>query len=348
VRRRIEVGITLVGCAVGAVMLARLVAKLDGHAAWTVVGAAGPAVAVGLVPFVLGMAADAYGLVVLLRALGHTTTLARVLPIRLASEALHATIPGGFVASDTATAVLLESRCGVPVRDGIVASLARKWLVMRSHSAYIAVGAVAGFAALGTISRSIVRGPNLPWIVLASALVPLVLATALRAGLLGRSTFTRLYGVLARIPWQRLARWLESRRHEAVASDAQSARLRASRGATALAGLAFLVCWCFESLESALLLRLAGVDLGLASIFAIEAGLSLVRSAIVVTPSGLGVVDMGYATVLSVLGADVGGVSAFLVLKRGKEVVWVLAGYTLLAAFHARLPSGARTARLAA
>lgn len=321
--------------AVAVAVLGRLAMQADLGATWRAVSSAGPLVAVALVPFAVGMTLDAWGMVLLLRALGHRTTLAQMLPVRFASEALHVTLPAGFVAADGATAVLLEKRCDVPVRDGVVASIARKWLVMRSHAAYIVVGAGAGFAALAVLA-GVVRMPALPWIVVASAAVPLVLAEGVRAGLLGKSTFAKLHALAARIPSKRVAAWIASREHEATASDAQAAKLRGAGGATAMATLAFLGCWCFEALESALLLRLVGVHVDLAAVFAVEAGLSMVRSIVVFAPSGLGVVDLGYATVFGALGADPGSAAAFVLLRRAKEAVWVAIGYATLTALRAR------------
>jgi len=156
-------------------------------------------------------------------------------------------------------------------------------------------------------------------------------------GLLGRSTLARARTALARLPSRRLARWLEGQRHHAEATDTQIARLRVARGAATTATLSFLACWCCEALESALLLSLVGARVELASVFAVEAGLSLVRSAVVLAPSGFGVVDLGYATVFTALGADLPSASAFVLLKRGKEAAWAAAGFALLA----RLPSAA-------
>jgi uncharacterized protein (TIRG00374 family) len=325
----------VLGGAIGIGVVVRLAMQADVGATWRAVSSAGPLVATALVPFAIGMALDAWGMVVLLRALGHRTSLAQMLPVRFASEALHVTLPAGFVAADTATAVLLEKRCDVPVRDGIVASIARKWLVMRSHAAYIVVGAIAGFAALAALA-DVVHAAALPWMVVGSAALPLVLSVGVGAGLLGRSTFSRLHAMLAKVPSRRVAAWLESRRHDAVASDAQAGRLRGARGATAVATLAFLGCWCFEALESALLLRLVGVHVDLASVFAVEAGLSMVRSIIVIAPSGLGVVDLGYATVFGALGADPGSAAAFVLLRRAKEAVWVAIGYATFTALRGR------------
>jgi uncharacterized protein (TIRG00374 family) len=340
-----RIALQILGCVVAVGIVARLVAQADAASTWRAIGSAGPFVALALVPFAIGMTLDAWGMVVLLRGLGHRTSLAQMLPVRFASEALHATLPAGFVASDTATALLLEKRCKVPVRDGVVASIARKWLVMRAHAAYITVGAVAGFAALTTLASAL-HASALPWMVLASAAVPLALSAAVGAGLLGRSTFARLHATLARIPSKRLSRWLESRRHEAFATDSQVSRLRGARGATWTAMLAFLGCWCFEALESALLLHLVGAEVDLVSVFAFEAALSMVRSASVLAPSGLGVVDLGYATVLRALGVDPGAVAAFVLLRRAKEAVWAAAGYAVLAALRAASGCGRWRARM--
>ena len=97
-----------------------------------------------------------------------------------------------------------------------------------------------------------------------------------------------------------------------------------------MATLAFLGCWCFEALESALLLHLVGAHVDIFSVFAVEAGLSMVRSIVVVAPSGLGVVDLGYATVMQVLGVEPGPCAAYVLLRRAKEAAWVAVGYGIL------------------
>jgi hypothetical protein len=330
----------VLGGAFASCIFARLFAHAGAAATWHALGSGGPFVVLAPLPFAIGMAIDSCGTIALLRALGRRTTLAQMLPVRIASEALHLSIPAGFVASDTATAVLL-ARSGVPVADGIVASIARKWLVTRTHAAYIALGALAGLPALAALSRRLLGGGALPWIVLASAAIPLGASWAIGAGLLGRSTFAAIHRALARLPSARLGRWLEARRGQATATDLQVARLRAATRATTAAALWFFAGWCVEALESVLLLHLVGADVPVRSVFAIEGGLSLVRSLAVVAPSGLGVVDLGYATVLPALGADPGTATAFVLLKRAKEIAWVATGYVILAMMRRRAPAPA-------
>src|SRR5579862_7631442 len=130
-------------------------------------GAAAPLV---LLPFAGGMLFDTVGVCALLRPLGHRVTLRAVLPIRIATEALHLTAPAGFLVADSTAAALLESRCAVPLADGGVVALARRWLVMRAHFAYIALGAAIGFGVLAAASARAFGGAWLPWVVAASAL----------------------------------------------------------------------------------------------------------------------------------------------------------------------------------
>jgi uncharacterized membrane protein YbhN (UPF0104 family) len=222
------------------------------------------------------------------------------------------------------------------VRDGVVASIARKWLVMRSHGAYIALGALAGFSALGALSQRVLGSGTLPWIVLASAFVPMLLSAGVRAGLLGNATFARLHNLLARFPSRRLRTWLDAQRQQASATDAQVARLRAAGTALRAASVSFLACWWFEAIEAAVVLHFAGARLGLGTVIAVEAGLSLVRSVAVLAPSGFGIVDLGYAAVLQALGVDPSSAAAFVLLRRGKEALWVAFGFGLLAALRTR------------
>ncbi len=336
--------VTALGGALAVVLLSRLLAHTDAAAMLHAVASAGALVVVAPLPFALSLAVDSYATNLLLRALGNRTTLAQVLPVRLASEALHLSVPAGFVASDTVTAVLLDSRADVPMRDGVVAAIARRWLMMRAHAGYIAFGALFGFSALAALSARLLGGPGLVWALVASAVVPLGASFTIGAGVLGRSTFTRLQALCRRVPSDRARRWVESRRCEASATDAQVARLRAAPRATTAATLGYFACWCVEALDSALVLHLVGGDVSLRAVFAVEAGLTLVRSLAVIAPSGLGVVDVGYATVLPALGVDANAAAAFVVLKRGKELAWVAAGYAVLGWIRARAAGRARAA----
>jgi glycosyltransferase 2 family protein len=330
--------------AAGALLL-KAFAGIDAAAAWRAATSAGRWAPLALAPFALGMALDATGICILLRALGRKVPLSRLVPIRIATEALHLTAPAGFVVADSATAALLDARCGVPLAEGAVVAIARKWLVTRAHSAYILLGAACGGAALAGVSGRLLGGRWLVWAVAASALAPLSLSIALGAGFRGQPALLRLQGALGKLPWRaardRVSRW----RCGAVAVDGHLARVGAAGAATRLATASYFACWLVEALETALILRLVGgpLDLGLA--MAAEVGVSLVRSIGNVAPAGLGIQDAGYAMLFEALGLPAPTTAAFVLLKRGKELVWIAAGYVLLAAM--RRPAAADSAPVA-
>ena len=72
----------------------------------------------------------------------------------------------------------------------------------------------------------------------------------------------------------------------------------------------------------------------------VHGALTLLRGLAFFTPSGLGIQDLGYLAFLKGLGVrhalDVG--AAFVVVKRSKEIFWIIIGYLLLAR-HAWRPS---------
>ena len=90
--------------------------------------------------------------------------------------------------------------------------------------------------------------------------------------------------------------------------------------------------WFVRSLETWLFLRLVGVDVPLAAAMVIETALILVRAMAVPVPAGLGVQDAGYVLCLRALAVPdattVG--AAFVLLKRGKDLFWILLGFLLL------------------
>jgi hypothetical protein len=99
--------------------------------------------------------------------------------------------------------------------------------------------------------------------------------------------------------------------------------------------------WLLESLETLVILRVLGAPLspflgGYAEVIAFEAGLALVRHTAFFAPAGLGVQDLGYIAFFHALGMPEASTlgAAFVVLKRAKEIVWIVIGYLLLLTVH--------------
>src|SRR5262249_38705308 len=142
------------------------------------------------------------------------------------------------------------------------------------------------------------------------------------------------HAVLSRVPVPSLRRWFERRRARFLAVDAHCGRLAAGGARLAAAAAWFYVGWLVESLETYVLLHLLGAQVPFVAVVAIEASVALIRSLTVFAPAGLGFQDASYLGFFHAFAlpdwANVG--AAFMVLKRGKEALWIVVGYLLLVA----------------
>jgi hypothetical protein len=333
--RLVRAGLAIaVALGVGGLFL-RAFAGVDPRATLAAIGRVGARAPLALLPFVGAMLADAWGVAALLAALGRRPALSAIFPIRVATEALHLTAPAGFLVADSTAAALLDTRCGVPLGEGAVVALARRWLVMRAHAAYIVLGAAVGFASLAAVSVRYFGGRWLAWAVMASALLPLLASLGVGVSFGGGGLFARALAVASR--WRPLARRVARWQEGARVMDAQMVKLGESRRATWSATAAFFGCWLLESADTALLLRLLGAPADVAMAVGAEVGISLVRAIGNVAPASLGLQDAGYATLLPAMGLSVDLAAAFVVMKRAKELLWIAAGYVWLGVLRSRV-----------
>ena len=308
--------------AAGGLLFARVIIGVDVCGTARALASAGPAVLLLLVPFAIAMALDTCGILLLGRAVGVKLPAAPTWRVRLFTEAIRVAAPGGAVASDAVAVRMLASRCGASGAEATIVTVARKRFIMVAHSAYLVVGALVGWASLSVVGRTLHVAP-LCWFVLASAAVPL--ATSVGLGFaLSRSPLVRALSLFARLP--RLRARIERAHHAFDHASECLDRLARASHTTALATLVFLAGWLLDAVETALALRVLGVPLPIGAVLAVETCLSLARSAAAIVPGGLGVQDLGYATALVAVGVAPETATAFVVLKRGRDLVCVAVG----------------------
>jgi hypothetical protein len=307
-------------------------ATADLAAGWGRIASLGPLVLVMLLPFPVGLAIDCWAWQRLLAGLGRKVPLGVLIRVRLATEAVGSSTPAGAVWAEALAPILVVRRAaGVRVTDVVAASTARRWLVVRMHGAYVAGAAVLGFPALSAASRHVVGSDLIVVLVVAGAAALVLLAHGIEFAASRGRVAGRLSGLLSRSP--RLRKWLEEREHHFTHADESFATLAADHRTTRASSVALLGLWLVEGTETFLILRLLGADLGLATVMSFDAALSVLRSAAVFAPAGIGVQDLGYLAVLEGYGVPPsnGVAAAFIVLKRMKEAVWILVGLVLLA-----------------
>jgi glycosyltransferase 2 family protein len=314
-------------------LFVRALAQADLPAAWSRIHAIGPLAAVVLLPFPVALAMDAWAWKGLLAAIDRHVSWFSLFTIRIGTEAVTNSAPAGALWADAISPVLVWRRSGVPVEDVFAASTAKRWTVVRMHGGYVALTGAFGVATVQQVSRALLGGDALVVIVFGAALGLVLLSVGIELIASRGKVAGRLSRTLGRTRFARVNRWVEARHHHFARADAQLARLSEDRTAGAKASLRMLGLWIAEGLESYLLMRLLGAPLGLVEVMAIDAALSVVRSSAMFAPAGIGVQDVGYLAVLEAYGvpeaASLG--TAFIVLKRMKEAVWVAIGFIILA-----------------
>jgi hypothetical protein len=268
----------------------------------------------------------------------------RLLEIRTAAEGLGLSLPSGGVLAEGAAVMLLRRICGIPPSLGVASLAARRFFIFLSFGIALAGSAVAGHSLLGRISPRVIGRGGLGWVVPAAAAFVLLAAFALRAALLGGDLAGRSFRALSKVPIPAMKRWFAVRAHAFSEVDRQvETALIGGPSGPAVTTLCFLGIWAFEVGETWFILHLIGAGLSLRAVFSFEGLLTLARGLAFFTPAGLGVQDLGYLAFFKGLGVKqaINVWGAFVVVKRGKEIFWIIIGYLLLARHAWRPTAGA-------
>jgi glycosyltransferase 2 family protein len=292
-----------------AAFLAWARAGIDATAVYHLLARTGPAGLVVLCPYFAAMVFDTLAWRRLLGGLPSAPRFGALLACRLSAEAFGAVLPSGALASEAVAATLLK-RHGVAWAPAVASLAARRCVAMLTHG--LTLGLAALLCLLPGTDRGLAlhlfghRSASLTSVVGGAAAV-LFLATLLLSG--------AVRGAAHRLPF--------------VASVAG----HATWGAVASASPFFLLVWLSEACETFLILRLLDTGLGFPQVLACESIASLLRAAAFFVPSGAGVQDAAYVALLQALGVEraVSVGMAFVVVKRAKEILWIAAGYLLLA-----------------
>jgi hypothetical protein len=313
--------------------LVRKVLHLDFVHAVDLIRHAGVVTVLIVLPYPMAMAIDTYTGRLLLGTMGTRPGLRPLYAIRLASEAVLLSLPIGTAFAESLSMFLLYRVCKVAPTRGIAFTVGKRWILLRAHGVYVLMSGVLGYGVLAAHSQALIHAPGLPLVVLASTLVPFGIAAAMVATLEGGTAARAIGRAIEKIPIAGVQRWIRRRMEHFGETDAALARvLRLGQQPIRTFTALLFAAWFMDTVETWLILHVLGVRIGFVEVYSFEAGLSLVRSLAFFVPAGLGVQDLGYFAFFNALGIpDPMGVgAAFVLLKRTKELFWVIVGYLLL------------------
>ncbi len=314
----------------GVAAFAAVLATTDLARATPIVLAAGPWIVLGLLPYLGQISLDALAWKTLLEGLGQRVPWRTLISVRLSTEAVLMSVPGGSLIGESLKPYLLTRATAIPIVDVVASVGVKRALLAAAQALYLGIAVGCGYELLAQHASQIAGTTALPQLMIAAVAVLAIVAIALLLVVISARVADRVHRLLRRIPSRRIRAALDARHASFAATDAAFVELGAQRGRMAGALALLAGAWFVETLETVLLCRLIGIDLSFAQLLAMEATVVLARNLAFFMPAGLGVQDAGYVAFLSAYGLASAASAAFVIVKRTKELVWIGVGYLML------------------
>lgn len=333
-RNRSLTGLRIVALSLGALLLFRVLGAADTRRVGELILGVGVlGILLLLLPQIASLAVESLGWQRAFWRIGCRPSFLSLWRVRVATEALSQSLPAGVLICESVKPLLLGRRAGLSIDESVAGMAGRKYLLALSQGVYVLVMSLLGFASIQSASRSVVHLPGLAWVAIAAGASLLLLSLAMKQVFGRGSAAARVLALIDRLPFESARRFTRTAGESFARTDRAMERFFRSKPRELLApATLFFFGWLLESLETWMILRILGVELGFVEVASFEVLLSFLRNVLFVLPAGLGVQDLGYVTFIAALGVpdahNVG--AAFVLLKRAKELFWISVGYVLL------------------
>lgn len=244
--------------------------------------------------------------------------IGRLYVVRLVGEAYNQATPLASVGGEPLKAKILKDRYGVAYTDSASAFLIDRTANLVALGLFLAIG----FLALIQDHR-----------------FDIVLRHAASVGLLGICMLVvavglmQTIGLFARV--KRSRDWLPNSRiavflDKAIAFEQDLAHFYAEyRARFGLVVTLALLTWISGIVEIWIVLTALDVSVGLLDLWLVEAIAQLVRAAVFFIPSGIGVVDASFVSLIALLTGDINHGAVVAITRRFRDLVWIAAGMLL-------------------
>lgn len=300
----------------------------------------GPACALALVPSLVALSVETWAWAMTFASFARMPALLPLLRVRIVTESMCTALPLGPLWSEAIKPHLLNKHCGIDLPTGLTGIAGRKYLLVLAQGFYLLLGCALGYQAIAGGFEALGGHRSLAFSAIIAGCV-LVLAGELLALVLGGgNTANRVVQALRVIPLRRLQGALSGLSDRIASTDQHAVRFfRAPWPARMRLASFFLAAWLLEACETWVLLLLVGANIDFAQALGVETVVVLVRHVLFMLPAGLGAQELGYTVFLGALGVGVEHSAAFAVLKRAKELVWIVIGYGLFVRDESSKPS---------
>lgn len=251
--------------------------------------------------------------------------LLQLFGMRAAGEAVNAITPTAYLGGEPLKAWLLQ-RYGIPLAPALASVLISKTALMLTQGGYVLLGLLVALHRWR---------PAVPLSLAAAAgLLIGILTFALMVGAQRCHLFGSLLALLRR--WSGREALLASLEADLHALDDRLREFYSGRLPDFSICCAFhFLGWVVGSFEVYLALWLLGHPVDYASAFAIEALSGVAKLAAVIVPGSLGVQEGGQVLIFVAFGLTAPLAVTFGILRRGRELLWVGFGFSVLMHYQA-------------
>lgn len=281
-----------------------------------------------LLPLLAVYLLEAYGWQLTLGSWTKQVSFVRLFAVRMAGEAINATTPTGMVGGEPMKAYLLK-QYDVPMIDGLASLVTAKTAMVLAQVIFMLIGICLMVGILGGSEYNVLAA-GVGVVMLAFGVLMLLIIQRHGIGMGLLTIFRKI-----RLP----IRFLESREAQLIELDNTIRGFYRDRASTfRVAVLIYFVAWALETFEVYAILYFLGMDVTLLSSFSIAAISVLIKGAGFFIPGSLGAQEGGYLFLLMGFGYDeVTGIS-FALIRRLREIIWIVIGLVILAALKEKTP----------
>ena len=290
------------------------------------------AVLVILLPSLVMYAVEAYGWRLTLGPHARRLSFWRLFAIRTAGEVVNMTTPTAYVGGEPLKAYLLK-RHGVPIVDAMASVVTAKTTMTLAEVVFILMGIVISFWTMGVAKNpsGAPTGGSTPVGAAAFTVTLLLFGTLVLLTMQRRGLFIGFLSLLRRCRIR--ISYLESREDKLQALDTaiNDFYVRDRRGFILSIGL-FMLGWLAEAVEVYVILYVIGPPADVLTSISIAALAVVIKGGAFFIPGSIGAQEGGYLLLLMAHGySDVAGIT-FAILRRVRELAWIVIGLICLAA----------------
>jgi uncharacterized protein (TIRG00374 family) len=239
--------------------------------------------------------------------------------IRWAAESINTILPSGYLAGEAMKVYLLHKRgiSGLSASTSVVASKTAQTV---AHVCFIGLGAAAASAKLPAENKARI------------GMILIAVAAWVVLGLLfflqRRGMFSSVLGLFSR--FSRFASLKKRQASLRTLDDQVFAFYRQDHRRFFLTGAAYLAGWLGDAVEVYLVCALLGLPLSYPEAVAIEAFISVAKGLGIFVPGAIGVQESGVVLLFKIFALPPPIAIVYAVLRRGRDLFYVLVGGALL------------------